>query len=178
MDLRTEFRNLVTNKYMPGYNYRYTKYSFRTVNYVSHYKNIYCMCACAYEHEILDYISHTGEIDEVTYERVVDNIVQGTCPHVVNVRDKFVRETCTYAKHIAMAVGTLDALNKRGPHHISGDVFRVNPIEIALLKNNERSISEALEKLDGDEPGILSSITFQGIRKATNRNDVIQSFII
>ena len=134
MDLRKEFRNLVTNQYMPGYDYKYKKYSFRTVHYVSNRKNIYCMCACAYELEFLDFISDKGDIDEEMYERVVQNLIKGKCPHADSKRNEFVRETCTYAKHIAMAVGTLSALNKRGPHLRLDGVYKRNAIEIGLVK--------------------------------------------
>ena len=65
---------------------------------------------CAYEHELLDYISDTGEIDKVMYERVVDNIIKAKCPHVDCMRPELVKTTYITGKHLAMTVGTVDAL--------------------------------------------------------------------
>ena len=173
MDLRTEFRHLVTNQYMPEYDYKYRKFSFRTVHYVSNCKNIYCMCACAYELEFLDFISDKGKIDEEMYERVVQNLIKGKCPHVDSARNEFVIETCAYAKHIAMAVGTLDALDKSGPHfHLDG-VYKRNTIEIGLLQNRVRGIDEVLQKPDGDAPGISGKVLLEGARQDSN-TDVVE----
>ena len=175
MDLRKEFRNLVTNKYMPGYDYGYKKFSFRTVHYVSNCKNIYCMCACAYELEFLDFISDKGVIDEIMYDRVVENLFKGKCLHVDSARCEFVRETCIYAKHIAMAVGTLDALNKRGPHFrlLIDGAYKKNVMEMGLLKNSVRSIDEVLRNLDGDIPDILDIECLEGVREDLNK-DVLE----
>ena len=170
MDLRKEFRNLVTNQYMPGYDYKCKNYSFRTVHYVSHLQNIYCMCACAYELEFLDFISDKGDIDEEMYERVVQNLIKGKCPHVDSARNEFVNKTCTCAKHIAMAVGTLSALNKIGLHLRIGGVYKRNAMEIGLVKNSVRSIDEILRQLVGDEPGILDIECLEGVRQDSNAN--------
>ena len=173
MDLRTEFTNLVTNLYMPEYDYKHRKFSFRTVHYVSNCQNIYCMCACAYELEFLDFISDKGQIDEEMYERVVQNLIKGKCPHVDSARNEFVRGTCVYAKHIAMAVGTLDALDESGPHfHLHG-VYKRNTIEIGLLQNCVRGIDEVLRNRDGDEPGISGIACLERARQDSN-TDVVE----
>ena len=144
MDKRKEFRNLVTGVYMPRYDYQNTVHSFRTVHYVSPYKTSYCMCACALEHELLRYISGDGVIDEEMYDRVVDNIVRGNCPHVEDVKEKFVRETSITGLHFVMAVYTKDTFLHYDWYEPS-DIFRLSPVEIGILKNNRLSISAAAD---------------------------------
>ena len=37
---------------------------------------------CGYEHEYISYFSNSGVIDEEIYDRILQNIVAGKCPHV------------------------------------------------------------------------------------------------
>ena len=63
MEPNQEFRNLVANEYMRDFDYG-KGFSFQTVFYKTAYS--YCCCPCGYEHEYMDYISDTGEINEET----------------------------------------------------------------------------------------------------------------
>ena len=142
MDKRNEFRNLATGVYMPRYDYQNTAYSFRTVHYVSPYNTSYCRCACALEHELLSYISDDGVIDQEVYDRVVDNIVRGNCPHAKDVKEKFVSETSITGMHLVLAVYPKDAPLHYDMYENSG-IFHLSPVEIGILKNNWPSISAA-----------------------------------
>lgn len=104
MDKKSLFRNLVTNKYLPDFDYFTRSFSFQTVFYLSPYSS-HC-CPCAFEHEYLDYIADSGEIDEDVYEKIVNCITDGKCPHVDAALYNYVTETKIYGIHIAAAVGT------------------------------------------------------------------------
>ena len=132
----TKFRNLVSNIYMPDYNYIGYKISFRTVFYKTAYT--YCCCACSFEHEYMDYLSDKGNINEAMYERVVNNVLNGECEHVKNVPGYYIKETFLYGIHIAAAIGTIQALEKHlcQTSHVLGGVYRLSPAANAALKSN------------------------------------------
>ena len=148
MDVQKVFRNLVTNQYMPEFDYEGTQFSFRTVFHLSNHA--YCACVCCYEHEYLDYISDQGEIDEEKYNRVLQCIVDGECPHVNQVPEEYVEETSISTLHLAEAVGTIQAITgeplysrnvlyfiARSPAALTS----VNPIALASLHNNTATAS-------------------------------------
>ena len=58
---------------MPSINYHEIHFEFQTVCYKSTFK--YSICLYGYEHEYVSYISDSGEINEQSYERVVQNIL-------------------------------------------------------------------------------------------------------
>ena len=118
MDVQKVFRNLVTNQYMPEFDYEGTQFSFRTVFHLSNHA--YCVCVCCYEHEYLDYISDHGEIDEEKYNRVLQCIVDGECPHVNQVPEEYLEETSISGQHVAEAVGTIQAINQRYQRYVYG----------------------------------------------------------
>ena len=140
-----EFRNLVTNRFMPDFDYVQTKVSFQTVFYISDFS--YCCCTCGYEHEYLDYISDSGEINEEMYLKIVKCITEGKCPHVDEASPNFIAETGFHAINIATAVGTERVLNdKRNFYSFTNCkkslIFHIGPLEIWFLKNkHELSIS-------------------------------------
>ena len=76
------------------------------------------------------------------YERVVENIVNGKCPHVDNVPVAYLVETGIYGIHIAAAVGTEEAIENNLDDVVnrSGQIFGQHPLSVALLKNNIRSV--------------------------------------
>ena len=108
IDKKELFRSLVVNESLPGFDYMAHKFSFKTVFHRSAY--YYCCCRCAFEHEYLLHISNMGEINEDIYERTVQNIINGECPHVKNASPTFVTETSVHAIHVAAARGNKDAV--------------------------------------------------------------------
>ena len=142
MEVKKVLRNLVTNQFMDDFDYAGTEFSFKTV---FHFGTLfsYCMCTCAFEHEFVDYISDTGAIDEEKYEKIEACIIDGKCPHVHQVPEKFVKDTSIYGIHIASAVGTIDALVKSLPFlrsrnmYTCGQLYHMDPFYLALLKNNK-----------------------------------------
>ena len=136
MDAAIVFRNLVTNKFMPHHDYIKTKFSFKTLFYKSHL--FYCCCSCAFEHEYLEYINEDLSIDEMLYEKVKQNIIDGKCPHVDDKPPAYVRETSIYSIHIALVIGTeiykTDKMNK-----LTG-LFQLEPYELSIMKNRYLSL--------------------------------------
>ena len=84
------FRNLVTNNYMPDFDYVGTKFAFQTVFHKDLYS--YCLCRCGYEHEHFDYISSTSEeINKAKFDDVLTCILDGKCPHTSQVPSEYVK---------------------------------------------------------------------------------------
>ena len=135
MDVETTFRNLVKNLYMPDFNYAETAFSFRTVFALDNMFS-YCMCRCGFDHEFLDYIKDSGDIDEDMFENIVKCVTDGQCPHVNDNPEDFIKETKIYGIHIAVAVGTKDALSysHQRPLISHGSLFHLDPYAIAVLK--------------------------------------------
>lgn len=92
METQEIFRNLVSNQFMPGFDYVQTKFSFKTLFNKRLYS--YKCCPCAFEHEYLEYITESGGIDEELYNKVLLNILDGKCPHADEQQNHYVRETC------------------------------------------------------------------------------------
>ena len=176
MDTRTVFRQMVKNKYIEDYDYTNMSFLFQTVFHKLSYR--YCCCACAFEHEFMDYISQSGEINEVMYERVVDNIVKGKCPHVDEVPAEYVRETGVYGIHIAAVVGTETAIKKHMENYSEklGKLFHLNPYMTALVKNNRDTVAVyygALSKIyQTRRVSYIGVHVLHGIRSLENRNRV------
>ena len=131
MDTRTQFRNLVTNISMPDFDYRNSQFSFQTVFCSS--SHFYHCCLCAYQHECLDYISDSGEINEEVYENIIENILKGKCPHVDSVPLAYVTETATNGLNIAAAVGNTEAAIQ-GNETVSVGIFKMNMCTMAAMK--------------------------------------------
>ena len=139
MEPNQEFRNLVTNEYMRDFDYG-KGFSFQTVFYKTAYS--YCCCPCGYEHEYMDYISDTGEINEETYDKIVKSISDGRCPHADDVPAEWLKWTRINGLQIALAVGSEQAVKK----HLDVDLsetslsetglYKLNIFAIAMIKNN------------------------------------------
>ena len=134
-----KFRNLVTNQFMENIDYSREKYSFLTVFYTS--SSTYCCCSCAHNHEYLEYISDTGEVDENVYETIVKSLANGRCPHAEKVPDYQLRPTFITAMHIAAAVGTeravkenIDKCYPNSGHMLNREIFKLSPLDTAMLK--------------------------------------------
>ena len=135
MDETQIFRNLVTNQHMTYFNYRETKYSFRTVWYRSAYS--YCCCECGFHHEFVDYITEFGSINEDTYETILLCVLAGNWPHVYNVPSEYIREASVYAVHIAAVAGNYRALKMslKPSNDLIGALFRLNAYQLILMKS-------------------------------------------
>lgn len=136
MDVRNILRDLVTNKELSAYmNY---EFSFRTVFY--HSSVAYCMCTCGFEHEFLDYVSMSGEINEEMFEKIIQCIIDGECPHVQNVNQEYIKETGVVGRYIAAAIGNkhadVDSIQRFRDQHVEGKLFELYPHMIAILKDN------------------------------------------
>ena len=132
---------------MPAFDYVNHKFSFQTVFHESYY--FYRCCSCAYEHEYMDYITDTGDIDKDMLERVLENIMNGKCPHVDDAPPESINETYIYGIHIAVAIGTEKVIESHMNDILRrhGRIFKQNPLSLALLKNNVRSI-ELFHEID------------------------------
>ena len=123
---------------MPDFDYAGTEFSFKTVFYLDTVFS-YRICLCGFEHEYLDYISDSRTIEKEKFERVMKCITDGECPHVSKVPETYVKETKIYGIHIAVAVGTIEALAdslRRQPIRY-GSLYQLGCYELALLKNCE-----------------------------------------
>ena len=144
MDKKSLFRNLVTNKYLPDFDYFTSSFSFQTVFFLSPYSS-HC-CPCAFEHEYLDYIADCGEIKDDVYEKIVNCITDGKCFHVDAAPYNYVTETKIYGIHIAAAVGTEEVvLGYRDKHKIGPvGLYGINPIHMTVLKNQSDMLRQLL----------------------------------
>lgn len=126
---------------MADFSYHTQEFAFQTVFHRSTID--YCCCPCSYEHELVDYISEDGEINEEMYSRVLENIVNGKCPHVDEVPTEYVTETTVMGIHIAAVVGPLRAVKKYRHNYFykRGKVFEMDPCQLAVLKNKDEYVS-------------------------------------
>ena len=140
MKLEKVFRKLVTGTFILDYNYTAQQLTFQTVFRKSSFD--YCCCPCSYEHEFLDYITENGDIDEAIYNRVLDNLLNGKCPHVDEVPAECVTETGIHAIHIAAAVGPLRAVKNYRHNYFykRGKIFDLDPSQVAILKNKDNYV--------------------------------------
>lgn len=139
INMEQVFWNLVSNRFMPGFNYM-RQLSFQTVFYYS--LQSYCLCECGFEHEYLHYISENGEIDKELYEKTLKNIANGKCPHVDKVDRNFVKETAISALHIAAAVGTEQAIiDCKTTMPTYSSIFNLDPFQLAVLKESIEIVS-------------------------------------
>ena len=139
-------RNLVSNRYMPGFCYRDSFYSFKTVFHKSAYS--YCCCPCAFDHEYVGYLSDDGTVNDNLLDRVISNVMNGQCPHVTDVPEMYTKETRIGAIHIVAAVATEKAIKD----HIRCTtmysltcIFHITPTALAVMRNR----SETLKFLAG-----------------------------
>lgn len=131
MDRAAIFRQLVENQlYFPD------EWSFQTVFYRTPYS--YCCCPCAFEHEFIDYITDSGEINHEIFERILQNIIDGKCPHVNNASAEHISKTAVHSIHIKAAIWSVEFLEQylRDTHdNRKTRIFDLNTYVIATLKN-------------------------------------------
>ena len=137
-----KFRNMVTNQFMENVEYMREKYSFLTVFSKSASTlalgSTYRCCSCAHDHEYLEYILDTGEVNEKLYDKIVKSLAIGKCHHAGAVsKDQLVSTTIT-GLHIAAAVGTERAVKEnleRCCRYMSDyGVFNLHPFDTAMVK--------------------------------------------
>ena len=137
-----KIRNMVTNQFMENVEYMREKYSFLTVfsKYASTLAlgSTYRCCSCAHDHEYLEYILDTGEVNEKLYDKVVKSLAIGKCHHADAVsKDQLVSTTIT-GLHIAAAVGTERAvkenLERCCRYMTDFGIFNLHPFDTAMLK--------------------------------------------
>lgn len=141
MDIKTIFRNILSDQFIPDFDYVNCKFSFQTVFYRTYYS--YSCCSCGFEHEFLDYLAESGEINEILLDKIVECVIKGKCPHVNNgVPDEFLRETSVHAIHIAAAVGMKEAIFYHINHFrkITSGIFGLEPHITAALKNRHKYV--------------------------------------
>ena len=141
MDIKTVFRKLLSDQFIPDFDYVNYKFSFQTVFYRTYYS--YSCCGCGFEHEYLDYLTESGEINEILFDKIVECVIRGKCPHVNNgIPDEFLRESSVHAIHIAAAVGTKEAIfyHINRFRKITSGIFGLEPHITAALKNRYKCV--------------------------------------
>ena len=135
-------RNLITDKYMPLFDYYGTEFKFKTICHISAFS--YCLCECGIQHECLDVITESGDIEEGTLEKIVKCIVNGECEHVRNSATEYVQEARIYPLHIIAAVpviskeieAKIDYLSKEDIDRLRSGLLSMTPYGMAILRNN------------------------------------------
>ena len=109
-----KFRRMVTNQFMENVEYMREKYSFLTVFSKSDSTlalgSTYRCCSCAHDHEYLEYILDTGEVNEKLFDKIVKSLAIGKCHHADAVSKDQLVSTSITGLHIAAAVGTERAI--------------------------------------------------------------------
>ena len=140
MDIKEIFSNLISNIFIPGFDYRRT-FQFQTVFYYT--GSSYCICDCAFKHEYLEYLLEYGVVNEDLSNNTLENIIRGKCPHVDTVNKEYIRLTSVSALQIAAAVGTERALKEHTDKFsdTTDGVFKLSPFQIAVLKQTIPSVN-------------------------------------
>lgn len=170
MDVRRIFRNLVSNQYMPYFPYDSQKFSFETVFNNSKSDRLrlrYCYCLCGIEHEWFEYLTDSGEIDEEIYDRVIQSIVDGKCPHVDEVPVEYLGKAEVYAVHVATAAGTLEALtDPKNQYPVYGNLFELDPYQTAVIKGNHEIASRPfMRKFYYSNESVVNSYTLPYVHR-------------
>ena len=151
MDKSKLFLKMVPN---PDFYCKSMAFSFETVFYRTSYS--YCCCPCAYQHEYFDYLSDKDEIDEqkkrhideAMFERIVQNIADGRCPHADSVKPKYLASSTVYTKHILAVSGSrkdFERVSLWHPYELSS-IFKLHPFVNLVLKNSCH-LSDFIENL-------------------------------
>ena len=137
-----KFRKMVTNQFIENVEYYREKYSFLTV-FSKPASTLalgptYCCCSCAHDHEYLEYILDTGEVNEKLYDNIVKSLAIGKCLHADAVSKDQLVSTSITGLHIAAAVGTERAVKEnleRCCRYMSDcGIFNLHPFDTAMVK--------------------------------------------
>ena len=135
MDVKTRFENLVHGRYMADFDYCNYCFSFQTLFYIDTFS--YQICTCAFEHEYVQCLSENGEINAKLYEKILQCILKGKCPHVDTAPEDHVAETTISGMQVAVAAGTIRAIERYNYEFDDRPrgLFPLNCCDIAVLKN-------------------------------------------
>lgn len=153
MDTSTILRNLVTGQFMEDFDYAHTRFYFQTLFHKSPYS--YICCPCSYEHEYFTYITDENTVDEEIYAKVLNNILNAKCAHVLGQPADYISETNVYAVQIAAVVGTEQAIEENMKAYLKirgGGIFKLRACEIATLRKKYQDLvwcCNELPKLSG-----------------------------
>ena len=137
-----KFRKMVTNQFMENVEYMREKYSFLTVFSKSDSTlalgSTYRCCSCAHDHEYLEYILDTGEVNEKLFDKIVKSLAIGKCHHADAVSKDQLVSTSITGLHIAAAVGTERAIKEnleRCCRYMTDfGIFNLHPFDTAMVK--------------------------------------------
>ena len=150
-DFEAEFFDRSENHYSKAF-----PFSFQTDFYRTPYS--YCCCPCAYQHEYFDYLSDNDGLDqleerhildEVVFERIIQNIGDGRCPHVDKVEPKYLTTSAIYMDNILAASGSREAFIRIMSWTVGFEVssiYNIHPFANIVLKNSCR-IPDLVEQL-------------------------------
>ena len=178
MNTRKTFRKLVTNQYLPNFDYLGTSFTFKTVFSLTTY--CYRCCTCAFEHEYFDYIKEDGSIDENMYSKIEDSVINGFCPHVNGVPTHCIRETSVEGLTVAAAAGTLEAMQREINSYSRRmwGIMGVHPYLIAILKNRKECvevITEDFTNRSAVEPRVVfKQFESEYRRKGNSENKILK----
>lgn len=136
MDKAALFREFVASNSLSNIDYSSKRFSFITVFYRSPFA--YCFCTCGFEHEYLMYLSDTGKVNEEMFEKLLQSVIDGKCPHVDKASQHQLQETSVDGIYITAAKGNELAIRD----HLdifetsAGGIFKLLPLDIAILKGN------------------------------------------
>ena len=137
-DVRAVLINLITKQSMPGFDYNRTTFTFNTVFHQSPFSC--CACNCGIALERMEFIDDSGNIIDDVFERMVDCIANGECPHVKGMPKKYIAKAKLYALHVVAAVGCIEeserSLSKEPHAHYRGygRLLNLGTFEIAMLR--------------------------------------------
>ena len=163
-DVRRVLENLTTTKFMEDIDYRNTRFSFRTLFHSTPLE--YRFCPCGYNHEYLNYISPTGEVDKDMFGEILDYISDGNCPHVGGAPETHVQVSTVYAMHFVAALGTKEAICKYNDVGVEYSdmfgLFRVHPLGMALMEKRPDVLGELLKNypLQAERKSGMSKLSY------------------
>ena len=144
MDAAETFRYFLNNRTIPDTGVSANEFVFKTVFYKC--GPSYCICRCAYDHEILSYVSDNGDVDMETLDTLTAAIKDGYCPHASKFTDKsYLRPTGINIFHIAAALDSEELSRTFIYGYHSGEIdirnlyskiFKKHPFHISVLKGN------------------------------------------
>ena len=138
-EFEEEFRDKLDDYYSDS-----NSFSFETVFYRTPYS--YCCCPCAYQHEYFEYLSDRDEVDnrldrhvdDAVFERIVQNIADGRCPHTNGVEEKYLTTSTVYTDHVLAISGSKESLKRITYNSWKkfSSIFQLHSFVSLVLKNS------------------------------------------